>query len=105
MIDLFAALILVLAIQPTTFLFRALNLRPLRWLGRISYGAYVLHSIPHTLYNHAAFLIAPKHMYGVSATIALISTCLLAWLSYRFFERPFLNLKERWTIRTVSNHA
>jgi peptidoglycan/LPS O-acetylase OafA/YrhL len=26
-------------------------------------------------------------------------TLLIAWLSFRFFESPFLDLKERWTVR------
>jgi peptidoglycan/LPS O-acetylase OafA/YrhL len=31
--------------------------------------------------------------------IGFAGTCALAWLSFRFFETPFLNLKERWTHR------
>jgi peptidoglycan/LPS O-acetylase OafA/YrhL len=33
------------------------------------------------------------------AFFALLVTLLLAWLSFRFFESRFLNLKERWTVR------
>ena len=105
-IDLSSVLIIACAIQPGSLIYRALNQRPLRWLGRISYGAYVLHDIPHNVYHRLAGWLAPSCglWCGVRlvAAIALISTCLLAWLSYRFFESPFLNLKERWTIRNVT---
>jgi peptidoglycan/LPS O-acetylase OafA/YrhL len=30
---------------------------------------------------------------------SLACTLLLSWLSFRFYESPFLNLKERWTVR------
>jgi peptidoglycan/LPS O-acetylase OafA/YrhL len=98
-IDLLSALIIMLAIQPGSLVYSALNQRPLRWLGRISYGAYVLHDIPRDLYIGAAHRLFPAHVVPVATAIAFFSTCLLAWLSYRFFESPFLNLKERWTVR------
>ena len=105
-IDLSSVLIIACAIQPGSLVYRALNQRPLRWLGRISYGAYVLHDIPHSMYRRLAGWLAPSCSVWCGAwliaAIALISTCLLAWLSYRFFESPFLNLKERWTIRNVT---
>jgi peptidoglycan/LPS O-acetylase OafA/YrhL len=99
-IDVLSALIIVAAIQPRLLIYRALNQRALRWLGRISYGAYVLHDIPHHIYLDIARIVAPTHVYAAVVGIALISTCILSWLSYRFFESPFLNLKERWTIRS-----
>jgi peptidoglycan/LPS O-acetylase OafA/YrhL len=97
---LLSALVVALAIQPRTLVYRLLNRRALRWLGRISYGAYVLHDIPHTLYLSVAQMFFPRHVYRTGIVIALISTCILAWLSFRFFESRFLDLKERWTIRT-----
>lgn len=107
-IDLFAASALVVALQPGSVLYRLFKLRPLRWLGRISYGAYVFHDLFHgallKLLNSTHLL---QHIYGAQkharyapAFIALVITCVIAWLSFRFFETPFLNLKERWTIRT-----
>jgi peptidoglycan/LPS O-acetylase OafA/YrhL len=100
-IDLLAALILLAAIQPAAYFYRVLSLRPLRWLGRISYGAYVLHDIPHPIYASMGVHLLPAHSADVAAAIALISTIFLAWLSFRFFESPFLNLKERLTIREI----
>jgi peptidoglycan/LPS O-acetylase OafA/YrhL len=92
-----------------------LRIRPLRWIGRVSYGAYVLHDIPHPLYlkiatkfvfllesgKHFNVAVIEKQAVLVAAVIAFGSTLVLAWLSFRFFESPFLNLKERWTIRST----
>jgi len=103
-IDGLAALLILSALQPRTLTFRVLNLRPLRWLGRISYGAYVLHDIPHLIYGAAVFTVlhsaSGSQLVMVTALTALVGTILLSWLSFRFFESPFLALKERWTVRT-----
>jgi peptidoglycan/LPS O-acetylase OafA/YrhL len=52
------------------------------WLGRISYGLYMIHEI-------ALHLVRPIP--------ALPLTIALAAASYYGFERPFLRLKSRWT--------
>lgn len=93
-IDLFFAALILYALQPRTIIYRAFNLAPLRWLGRISYGLYVFHDIPHDLYSN---LLGPDASDLQVAAIALPCTILLAWLSFRFLESPFLNLKDRWT--------
>ena len=112
-IDILAALLILVAIKTDSFSYRLFKARPLRWLGRVSYGAYVWHDIPHPLYVSAATiiqhrlavvhpvgaLVAPKIVMLITAILALPATLLLSWLSFRFFESPFLNLKERWTIR------
>ncbi len=98
-IDLIGALLIIVALQPDTLVYRAFNLRPLRWFGRISYGAYVLHDIPHNLYWQMAQRLVSRQQTLMTCLIALCMTTVLAWLSFRVFESPFLNLKERWTIR------
>jgi peptidoglycan/LPS O-acetylase OafA/YrhL len=80
---------------------------PLVYLGRISYGMYVFHItiywIVLTIFDRqliglaTAFGMADwKNELGV--VIALSTTITLASLSYRFFERPFLRLKTRFTL-------
>lgn len=111
--DVLSALLLVVTIQPGSRLNKMLSLRPLRWIGRISYGAYILHDIPHRVYADLATWLVQRFEVGrhigdhamqyqataLAAVIALAATFLMAWLSFRFFESPFLNLKERWTVR------
>ena len=104
-INIFSAAVILCALQPGSVAYRLLALRPLRWLGRISYGAYILHDIPHTFYEHIIRL-AGNHVHVIAThsgpactVLGLVSTVVLAWLSFHFFESRFLNLKERLTIR------
>ena len=78
----------------------------LRYLGNISYGMYVLHfavlRIVFALLGDgdagtAAFTPPTGHHLGLYVlTFAL--TILLAAVSYRFLERPFLKLKDRFAV-------
>ena len=104
-VNLFAAALVLCCISPSGWLVRLLSLRPLRWLGRVSYGAYVFHDIFHDLYVHTSITLSHRspfvaaHHSAVAILLGLTCTFFFAWLSFRFFETPFLNLKERWTIR------
>jgi len=75
-----------------------LESRALRYMGKISYGLYVYHfaiiwfvariagdnGVPEAYLNH------------VIAIASLVVTLLVASTSYRFFEKPILDLKERF---------
>ncbi len=72
------------------------------YMGKISYGLYVFHK--PVIYFLA--LEAKPLPALLRKLLALAITSLLAWLSYRFFETPFLRLKERFEIvrsRPVDN--
>ena len=77
-------------LTPASRLYRPFCSRPLRWVGRISYGAYVFHDIPHSVYSRLTY----PHRGG-TMLVALAGTLLLASASYRFLETPFLRLKDR----------
>jgi peptidoglycan/LPS O-acetylase OafA/YrhL len=98
-VDLLSAALLLAALEPGGPLYAMLNLKPLRWLGRISYGLYVFHNIPHGIYGEWARRIAPNHFFAALYAIAAAMTLLLATVSYYCFERPILKLKDRWTVR------
>jgi peptidoglycan/LPS O-acetylase OafA/YrhL len=99
-VNVAAAAIVLLAIDPRTLLSKALQQRNLRWLGTISYGFYVLHDLPHVLYYRFAQSITHGHFVNLTAiAFGFTGTLLLASLSYYGFERPFLNLKRRFTIK------
>lgn len=81
-----------------------------RWLayfGRISYGLYVVHSLVFFLvfeklggYLHRRnilYISASAFLQNVGTLLVLTLSLCLAHLSFRYFERPFLKLKERFT--------
>ncbi len=83
LIDVIACLVLLAAL-PATLAFRLLNFRPLRWLGRISYGAYVLHDIPHSIYTAAALRMGLRFQVTTDiakSLLALIGTIILVRLA------------------------
>ena len=76
-------------------------IRDRRWLGRISYGAYVFHDILHGLIARL-FQHYTTHWILPTAAAGLASAVLLAWGSYSWLEMPFIRLKDRWTIQSAS---
>ena len=94
--DAVSACVLVMALEFGSPTFNLLSLPPLRWFGRITYGAYVFHDIPRVLFTR---LLTPYFADpGLPvAALAFVVTLLLAWASFRWLESPFLRLKERWT--------
>lgn len=82
-----------------------------RWviyMGRISFGLYVYHSLVYYLVFHypASWLWNPGvftawwriyPVWGYILVVFAIST-LLAHLSYQYYERPFLHLKEKFAV-------
>jgi peptidoglycan/LPS O-acetylase OafA/YrhL len=68
---------------------------PLAGLGRISYGVYILHWPLLVLFN-ASVRYRPLSVRGAlmcAAWAALVVA--VAWMSWRFYEAPFLALKDR----------
>ncbi len=68
------------------------------YFGRISYGLYVFHVLglmisDYTVHNQTASLARYALRVGVAFTLTII----LASLSFRFLETPFLNIKQRYT--------
>lgn len=72
--------------------------RWLRYLGKISYGLYVFHMLAiHLsvkLWGGAVHNLRDFFFYWC---LSLLVTFAMAALSYRYFELPFLRLKERFT--------
>jgi len=72
--------------------------RILVYLGRISYGLYVFHVLgllisDRIVSDQAASLLR----YSLRVCIALAATILMAAISFRWLETPFLSLKQRFT--------
>jgi peptidoglycan/LPS O-acetylase OafA/YrhL len=91
------------AVACTALILGALNLpvagrpavRGLVYLGRISYGLYVFHSIFIRMFD-----VTSAHdpgTRGARTALALLSTVATAAVSYHLLETPFLRLKQAFT--------
>ena len=79
-----------------------LELRPLTYLGRISYGVYVYH-------NFMNFFLPPltQRVFGIRyfprewqrVPYYMIVSIAVAAVSYRYFEKPLLAAKKRFAPR------
>jgi peptidoglycan/LPS O-acetylase OafA/YrhL len=73
---------------------------PLIYLGRISFGLYVFHLLAIQVVEIYKSIFALSGWYGYigGAAASLLLTIIMAALSYRFLETPFLRLKERFAV-------
>jgi peptidoglycan/LPS O-acetylase OafA/YrhL len=78
---------------PDTPLARALSLRPLRAVGRVSYGLYVIHMPLVFFVSRAAMMWRPDTALLTVYVVAYALTGALAVLSWYLWERPWLALK------------
>jgi peptidoglycan/LPS O-acetylase OafA/YrhL len=75
-------------------------LKPLLYLGKISYGLYVFHFplriligklVDHKVHQSVAVRVTTTYIVTAILTLAVAS------LSYQYFEKPFLRLKKHFT--------
>jgi peptidoglycan/LPS O-acetylase OafA/YrhL len=87
-----ALLVAAVCVREDHPLARIMACRPLAYLGRISYGMYLLHMLCANLVR------VPLHRTSGAAVFAgtLVLVILVASASHRWFEAPFLALKHRF---------
>jgi FkbM family methyltransferase len=79
---------------------KASRLRLASFLGKYTYGLYLLHAIAITLllgafkFRHVEVDSAPRALFFAAASLGL--SILLSILSYHLYEKRFLNLKQRF---------
>lgn len=89
------SIIAMVVLRPESRLVRALEWRPLVYIGAVSYGVYLLHKLVlHVVSRslNAASIDAPTPLF----VLTLLGTVGLASVSYRYFEVPILSLKARF---------
>jgi peptidoglycan/LPS O-acetylase OafA/YrhL len=92
----------VLAAEPGSAFTRLFGMPQLTWLGRRSYGIYVYHQILNIDLLQPLGLrdaLGARSSFIATETYAAIVTALslvIAALSYRYFEAPFLRLKRNF---------
>ena len=89
------------ALRSGSVAFQLFHLRPLRILGKYSYGFYVYHLIWGGAWSHFELILAARVHSSVVATavtdvMSFAATFLVAKLSYDYFEVRFLRLKGRF---------
>lgn len=82
-----------------------LDIRPCDFLGKISYGIYVIHPL---IIFFSAKLLRSLEMpatikYGFVYCFVIAATILVSWLSYTYFEKWFLTIKSKFTVVESAN--
>lgn len=92
-----ASLLCWVLLSPASTLSGMLRLRPLVYTGQIAYGLYLLHE--PASWTARKFLGPVETHSALSVPITFAASFLAAGLSWRFFESPFLALKDRFQTR------
>jgi peptidoglycan/LPS O-acetylase OafA/YrhL len=100
LLALASAALIAEAIRPESWTAKIMSNRVLRFLGKISYGLYLYQGLVIVAARPVLALLRrciPSRLAADSCTfaIALMGTVLFSYLSYQFYERPFLRLKSR----------
>lgn len=97
---LVALLLAALVTQPLARRWSWLQWRPLAFVGRISYGVYVLHplalSVVSLVLRHAPLSADLRTAAPLRGALYLAGTLALCAASYRWFESPLLRLKRHF---------
>ena len=100
LVALAAAGMVLLSIDNESLVAKILHNRVLLWLGRISYGLYLIHGPVSVFFVMRLGTQHRHHIAFLSPILGSLTTIGLAWLSFRFIESPFLELKPRLAPRT-----
>lgn len=80
--------LIIIYAAPDTWAARFLSLKPLVWIGLLSYSAYLWHQ---PLFSFARFTLVTNHLNLTTSLILIVTTFVLAAISWRWIERPFRN--------------
>lgn len=88
-------------------LFKMKNMKLFSRLGVITYGLYCLHFIgiltTTTLTSRLGLNIHLWQVVFLETSVALLITLIIGWLSYRYYELPFLKINNRISHIATSN--
>jgi peptidoglycan/LPS O-acetylase OafA/YrhL len=86
-------LLLLYGVAREGWFLRLLEHPAMRYLGRISYGLYVYHLVVIWMLRLVIFPHVNRYLLAIPALAIVI---LIASASYYFFEKPVMDLKDRW---------
>jgi peptidoglycan/LPS O-acetylase OafA/YrhL len=79
--------------------FPLLRARWLRLIGKYSYGIYIIHYLVHGVLALFVHRFSPLAFALLSITLGIAVSCLLAAISWKVIEQPFLRLKKNFKYR------
>ncbi len=90
-----------MAVRVGSPVYQVFSLRPLRALGKVSYGFYVYHVLWAGGWARLTAVLTPLLHSQVAANAVMLATAFavtfaVSWLSYHMFEVRFLQLKRRY---------
>ena len=85
-----------IVLRPGCGLTQALEWRPLVYIGKVSYGIYLLHMLAIHFASRLSVRLGVESQ-GLVFLLAFALTLAMAALSYHYFESPLLRLKSRFT--------
>ncbi|WP_024276130.1 acyltransferase [Hyphomicrobium sp. 802] len=80
---------------------RALDLAPIRWVGVISYGAYLFHPVIHSNAFLEFFGLPIPLLHRWIVVLDFLLTILFASASWLLLEQPLIRLRQRLTTRQL----
>ncbi|MDX2062799.1 MAG: acyltransferase [Bacteroidia bacterium] len=86
----------VILAQISTQRFELRRVLPFERFGKYTYGLYIWHFLSIILVHAALLRLAPGALYWLLVPLSLVGAHVMAYTSYRFFELPFLRLKDRF---------
>ena len=91
LLPVIGTILIILFCRQGSLSYFLLSRKYLVYLGLISYGAYLWHHPILSISRH--FVLHPSHLPNAVTFIAVMTSLLLACLSYHFIEKPFRNGK------------
>ena len=102
-LTIFWSSVLVLSLRPRGWLNRVMRTGWLRGVGNISYGIYIFHVLFYPWYWRITNTILPLgsqiQRLALNSVVVVFISFTVAWLSFRFYEMPFLRLRKRFSGR------
>jgi peptidoglycan/LPS O-acetylase OafA/YrhL len=92
------AVLLLHLVYGQSALTRFLSTAPMRWLGRRSYGIYLIHTLALTALAKVVPAELPARTLWVGLG-CLALTLVASDLAHRLVEQPFIRLGRRWSAR------
>jgi len=102
------SLILVIGQVEGTKSFYSLEYNFFDFIGKISYGIYLFHPLIIYLLSwiwrtNLSERLNLRFQYPIIYLLVSVITVLVAWISFKYYETPFLRLKERFAIVKSNN--